>query len=405
MKYPTTQAERQPAEAVAAPTNGDGHKAAANATGNGTSASASGPVTTPARALEIVPLTTEHAGQWDEFVTHAPTGLPQHLSGWQRVLANTYGYETHFVMAVETVAGDNTRAATSHIRGVLPLFWIATPLVGRTLTTTPGGLCAADADAAASLVAYAQTHARQEGAKSLVLQDSRAAHPGLSAVTLHEAHLLDLGAGHDALWQGLDRNIRRQVRMAERNEVVVEIDRTGARLDDFYTVMSRFTHLAGTPIFPQRFLEEVVAAFPQGIHLAMAYHAGEPVGGYFQLARGDTLVGTWGATLPAALSLRTVYLAYWSIMADAVAQGFTTLDMGRSPADSNASKFKAQWGGTTVPVYQQTWQPDGSTRTATVTTQAQEDSRFQLVRRLWPRLPYAVATWLGPQVRRYIPFG
>lgn len=377
-----------------------------------------------AKPLRVVEWTPASAAAWDAFVQQSPQGLPQHLSGWRQVLHATYGYTTGFAMAVEADPAADGEAdmtpGTPKVRGVLPLFLVASPWLGRRAMTTPGGLCVADDAAADALIAYAQSFAQDHGAKSLVLHDSRQMHDSLPAQALHEARILDLQAGRDAVWQGLDRNIRRQVRMAERNGVSVEIDRAGARLGDFYTVMSRFTHQVGTPIFAPRFLENVVEAFPNGVHLAMAYHEGRPLGGYFQLVLGKRLYGAWGAALPEALPLRTVYLAYWQIMADALENGFTALDMGRSLAGSNAAKYKAQWGGVTVPVYQQAWRadsvahkhahaetaaPDGVSPVGTVSTMAQQDSRFRAFRRVWPRLPYRFSLWLGPLIRRHVPFG
>lgn len=369
------------------------------------------------RELEIVALNDALAPAWDAFVAQSTLGVPQHLAAWQQVLQRAYGYRTHYLMAVETATetDDTSRAGDDRgangagpivptVRGVLPLFFVDSPLLGLRLMTPPGGLCAEDEQAAEQLLAHAKELARQAGARSLALPDGRAQFAGFHTDAQHETRVLDLSAGEEAVLKGLDRNIRRQIRLGERNGITVEIDRTGQRIEDFYSVMSRFTHQAGTPIFGRQFLHEVVRALPGKIHLAMAYHGGEPVGGYFQLALGDTLHGVWGATLAHALPLRAVYLAYWQIMADGMANGFRYLDMGRSPVDSNPARYKAQWGGKAAPVYQQVWRPDGAIGT-TVGAQAQTDGRFQFFRRVWPRVPYALSLWLGPVIRRQIPFG
>ena len=348
---------------------------------------------------------------WDAYVRQAPGGLPQHLAGWQQVLANTYGYETHYLGAW---CSAGTSGAAPQLVGVLPLFLISSPLVGRFLTTLPGGLCADNAAAADALLAHGRTLVQARRAKRLVLHDSRQAWPGALQTTTHHEHwLVDLAGGEAAILARLHRNIRRQIRIAQQGELTVVVDRTGARLDDFYSVMSRFTHQAGTPIFGRKFLAEVVAAFPGGFEIVIVYHQAQPIGGYFQLALGDTNYGVWGATLYEYLKLHPVYLAYWTILAESAAQGFAYLDMGRSPSGSNASKYKAQWATRSAPVYQQVWlaQPKpgvdhaGSmTGSMSVAQQAQENSRFQTFRRIWPRLPLPVAEILGPLLRRHIPF-
>jgi hypothetical protein len=356
-------------------------------------------------------------------VRQAPQGLPQHLTGWQEVLARTYGYNTYYCVAWHggnscklqaasckpKASSQQPTASSRSIAGVMPLFVVQSPLLGRTLTTMPGGLCAEDETAAAALLAEGRALAQRVRAKRFVLHDTRQAWPGeLETTCDHEHWLVDVRMGQDALWHKLDRNIRRQVRIAQRNGLVATVDRSGASIHDFYQVLSRFSHQAGTPVFGRSFLENIAAVFPQGFSIVMVYHAGQPIGGYFQLELGDTNYGVWGATLHEHLELRPVYLAYWEIMVDTIAQGFSWLDLGRSPAGSNASKYKGQWatGATSgaAPVYQQTVTLGQAQQATSVARQLKDDMRFRSVRQLWPRLPFGVAQLLGPHLRRHVPF-
>lgn len=344
--------------------------------------------------MNIRELAREDWALWDAYVRASRAGLPQHLAAWQQVLQRTYGYATHYLAAWEG----------GRIVGVMPLFWIDSPILGRTLTTLPGGLCADDADVAGALIAVGQELAARRHAKRFTLHDSRHDWPGMGQTTCdHEHWLVDVSRGQEATWSALDRNIRRQVRMAERNDLIAVVDRSGARLDDFYGVLSKFTHQAGTPLFARRFLAEVIAAFPDGFNIVVVYHAGQAIGGYFQLELAGTNYGVWGAALHEFLELRPVYLAYWTILADSASRGFTTLDMGRSPSGSSASSYKGQWATSRAPVYQQSWSPGGQA-TFGVARQVQSDAKLQWVRRWWPKLPQGVAQVAGPLLRRHIPF-
>ena len=346
--------------------------------------------------MRVTELCRDEWGRWDDYVRQAPNGLHQHLAGWQSVLRNTYGYPTRYLM-VEREQGA--------IAGVLPLFIVRSPIFGSALMTLPGGICADDEETAAVLLDEAKSMARGLHAKRLVLHDSRQAwQAGLHTTCDHESWLLDLAGDEEKVLASLDRNIRRQIRIAERNELRAVVDRSGTTLDDFYSVLSRFTHQSGTPVFGRKFLAEVIAAFPNSFNIVMVYQNALPVGGYFQLELGKTNYGVWGATLHEYLELRPVYLAYWTIIADSVRQGFETLDMGRSPAESNASKYKSQWATRSQPIYQQTWS-ERAQPVASVATQAQSDERFQHFRRFWPKLPLPVAEFVGPLIRRQIPFG
>lgn len=343
----------------------------------------------------IVELTQELCPLWDAYVTQAAHGLPQHLSGWRDVLYKTSGYATHYLMAREG----------GRVVGVLPLFLVHSRLIGNTAMTVPGGLCAESSQVAGELIARGQEIACRAKAKRFILHDTRQIWPGdLCTSTAHVHWIVDVRMGVEALWKGLDGNIRRQIRMARRNQLTVEIDRSGASLGDFYEVFSRYTHQMGTPVFGRNFLEHIVETFPGGFDIAVVRTGRQPIGGYFQLGMGDTLYGMWGASLRQYLELRPVYLAYWEILRDAVAHGYHVLDMGRSPAGSNASRFKGQWGGIARPVYQQVASLGNSRPAEGLAQQIQTDNKFQLVRHIWPKLPLPVARYLGPKLRYHVPF-
>lgn len=345
-------------------------------------------------------LSADTGAAWDAYIQQAPAGLPQHLAGWRHVLERNYGYKTCYLLArPKPVTG------SSAIAGVLPLFFVRSPLLGSRAMTMPGGLCADNPETAQALLHQAQVVAQQAGVKQFLLQDTRQAWPGDWQTTqAHVAWHLDLHAGATQLWERLDRNIRRQVRMARENQLQVVIERAPRLLGDFYQVFSRFTHQAGTPIFARRFLEEIVEQFPTGYNILLVYQAGAPIAGYFQLEMGHTMYGVWGAALPEALKLRPVYLAYWELLANACAHNFVRLDMGRSPLNSNAAAFKAQWGGDSAPVYQQIKTEDRHPSASVVSTRSKTNRTFQLFQQIWPKLPFSLVQYLGPQLRRHIPF-
>lgn len=343
----------------------------------------------------IVELSDDSCETWDAYVRSAQDGLPQHLSGWRRVLRNSYGYETKYLMA----------QAADKVVGVLPLFLLPSRITGKRAMTMPGGVCADNEQVAVSLIEHGMQLAGDEGVNRLLVQDSRQAWPDhWQSESQHVYWLLDLPQTEEALWQQLAGNIRRQVRKAKGNGLKAEIGRSASLIDPFYEMFSQFTHQAGTPVFSRAFLQNVVDTFPDGFNIAIVRHEQHPIAGYFQLEMGDTVYGMWGAALAATLELRPAYLALWEIMRDATNRKCICLDMGRSPAGANASKFKGQWGGTSHPIYQMTILKDGHKKAQSMTSQVQSDERFRLFTQIWPRLPLSLTRYLGPKLRWHVPF-
>ena len=346
-------------------------------------------------AIVIDEITSDTGGEWDAYIHSAQDSLPLHLYGWRHVMQKTYGYETRYLMA----------RSDQQIEGVLPLFLVPSRLTGKRAMTMPGGLCADNSAVAVSLLESGLQTAVTNGIDRLLVQDSRQNwSDNWQTESRHVHWLVDLGASEEDLWQGLDGNIRRQVRKAKQNKLEIEIGRDERLVEPFYEMFSQFTHQAGTPVFSSAFLQNVVDTFPGGYNITLVRYGGRAIAGYFQLEMGSTVYGLWGAALSATLKLRPAYLALWGIMQDAVKNGFDYLDMGRSPAETNASKFKGQWGGKSSPIYQTIIMSNEQMHSNSVTSQVQSDERFQLFMQIWPRLPLSLTRYLGPKLRWHIPF-
>jgi FemAB-related protein (PEP-CTERM system-associated) len=345
--------------------------------------------------MKITQMRDQDRPAWDAFVQQSPDGMALHLSGFEDILKKTYGYQTHYLMA-----WDNERVV-----GVLPMFVVRSFLMGSSASTLPGGLCADSEEIAAALIAHGKELARQAKVKRFVLRDTRRAwDAGLDTCQQHVAFVVELHPDEEVLFNRIDRNLRRQVRMARKNGLEAVADFEGRLLDEFYDIFTHFTHQSGTPIFGLSFLQNIITTFPNQSYIVMVRQDHQPIGGYFQLGLDDTVYGLWGGALPEYLDLRPVHLAYWEIMRAAAAHGYRYLDMGRSPADSGAAMFKKQWGGQVGPVYQQIASLNGHPAGADVTSRAQEDETFKLFMQVWRRLPRPVVKFLGPKLRRHVPF-
>lgn len=329
----------------------------------------------------------------DRFVRTHPLGLPLHLTGWLDVMRQTYGYQTFRLVA----------RSGNDIVGLLSLYHVNSPLTGNRLSSLPGGMLTQDAAVGQALVEHASALATELGAKKVHLRDQRQTWSTAGHITENHVHWLkQTCAGSDSLWTTLHRDLRRQVRKARKNGLHVSSEPSREQLDAFYSHFAHFCHAIGTPIFPQTFLTNVCTQFPDEHNIVVVYQEQRPIAGYFQLLMGDTVYGMWGASLRETIKLKAAHLGIWEVIRFAADNGYRTLDMGRSPAQSTASEFKGQWCDQFRPIFQQTIRPDGDQANAA----AIHDSKSgQLLQRWWPKLPRNVANRLGPKLRYHVPFG
>jgi FemAB-related protein (PEP-CTERM system-associated) len=344
-----------------------------------------------AACIRVVEFVDGDSAEWDRYVAQAD-GLPMQLSGWREIIAATFGVEPRYLRATQS---DRTV-------GVLPMYLLRSRIAGHVARSMPGGLCTDGSEAAEGLIEAAQEVARDAGMARLELHDARVAWPGLAAASEHVAWRVDLSGGAEGALERLDRNVRRQVRMAERNGLGATSDREGRDLTAFYEVLRRSMHAQGTPIFGRDFFERAWAAFPGRCSTLVVRHGGQPVAGFFQMEMGRGAFGLWGGSLPEARDLRAGYLAYREIIRDAADRGLAFLDMGRSPRASGASEFKAQWGGAPAAVYQQALGLAGAGESDQPVAPG---GAYRGLAQWWRRLPLGMACVLGPAARRRFPFG
>jgi len=106
---------------------------------------------------------------WDEYVYRHPKATLCHLYGWGKVIRDTYGHPSYYIVA-EKDDEDKDRA----IAGVLPLVHIKSLLFGNSLVSMPflnyGGLLADDEKTEMLLLEEARRLGRELKAKNIELR-------------------------------------------------------------------------------------------------------------------------------------------------------------------------------------------------------------------------------------------
>lgn len=347
---------------------------------------------TAAQALRSPPLEIKRRmsadrARWDEYVRAHPHGTFFQLSGWGEAAKRAYGYETHYLTAVRN----------GELAGVLALTEARTPLLGALLVSTAfavgGGPLADDAEAMTALLDEAAAAAREKRVNYIECRSGFSAAGWREKTGMHASFGIDLPGNEEQALAAVPRkrraDIRKALDAARQGDLAVRHD---GEPDVFYRLYAQSLHRLGTPVFPRRFLDALLAEFAAQAEISIVEHRGEAVAALVGFYFHDAVLPYYAGATDAARATRAFDYLYWSVMRRAAGKGFRRFDFGRSKIGSGAYHYKKLWGAEPRPV---------SYSVKLINASAMPDvnaanPKFALFAKLWPHLPQPVANSLGP---------
>lgn len=331
---------------------------------------------------------------WNEYLTTFGYDGFHLRSEWGSVFHNALHHQPYYLWVTEG----------SRITGVLPLMFISGPIFGRFLVSQPylntGGVLADSDAAAAQLIDAAVQLADRLDVKHLELRhEQQHDHAQLNSVSREKVHMrLALPETSEELWNQLKSKVRSQIRKPLNNKALTVQFGGLEQLDEFYAIFCRNMRDLGTPPFSRRLFESMLSEFADAAEICSVSLDGRPI------ASGFLLHGPGVTLIPSASSLREYnrhsgnMLMYWHALQRAIERGQQTFDFGRSSPDAGTWKFKKQWGAEECPAV---WQYH--LRQGDVSDMRPGSGRFDLVIRIWQKLPVWVTQMIGPSIVRGIP--
>lgn len=332
------------------------------------------------------------AAAWDAYVAGHPGASRYHYFGWGTVVARAFGRDVRR-LAVESASG---------IAGVLPLVIFRSRLFGRFAVSMPflnaGGVLADSPLAERALLEAAIAEAERAGASHLELRHTAQKFPELPSRQHKVAMVLDLATTRERQWQALDRKVRNQVRKAEKHGLTIRTG-GGELLQSFYHVFARTMRDLGTPVYPRRWFEEVVATFPANTRVVCVLEGEQPAAAGLVYWQRDAIEVPWAAALRQYNSVCANMLLYWAMLGFSIDQGLKQFDFGRSTRGGGTYQFKRQWGAQPHDLVWEYW----CAPAAGVPDLSPQNPRYRLAIESWKRLPLRIANALGPRLVRHIP--
>jgi serine/alanine adding enzyme len=330
---------------------------------------------------------------WTSFVDRHPAATGYHQWGWRRVFERAFGHECVYLSA-----SDN-----GTVTGVLPFVVFKSPIFGRFGVSLPfvnyGGVVADSDTIARQLLDAAAREADARRLKHLELRHLAPHYVGILPAKQHKvAMTLPLPGDAEALWNGLDRKVRNQVRKAEKSGLTAV---HGGRelVPEFYAVFARNMRDLGTPVYAQRFFATILEEFPSAAEIVVVRLGTVPVAASFTFRWRSVTEVPWASSLREHRALCPNMLLYWTMLKRTIEAGSTTFDFGRSTPNESTFHFKTQWGATPAPFHWEYWLASGGT----LPDQSPSNPKFQAAIEVWKRLPVPITTLVGPYIVRSIP--
>ncbi len=327
---------------------------------------------------------------WDAYVAARADASAYHQWVWRDVIERTYAHKPFYLAATE---GDR-------ICGILPLFHVQSFLFGPYLVSVPfssnGGVLAESECARNQLLEEAARIGHKQQVKYV---ESRQTAPGdidwLSS-SGKVSMWVRIAGSSEGLFAALSSRMRNKIRSAKKNGLTAAWGREDL-LEDFYRIFSLNMRNLGTPVYPKRWFQEILARIPETRFLVLR-DGQEAVAAMLVYPFRDICEFPWIASEPNSRRKYSTVLLYWTAIEWAANSGYRVVDLGRCTPGSGTYEFKAQWNCEEVPLHWYYWSDKN------LLPQLRTDNpKLQFAIRAWQALPVSIANILGPRIVRAIP--
>lgn len=326
---------------------------------------------------------------WDEFVEQNPDSSFFHRIGWKKVIENTYGFKSNYLVVREN----------GFIQAILPLFEIKQKTGNKLLSvpfSTEGGVLYKTEGAKQKLIEKAKELTKQDDFDYLELRQEKDIGTDLETKDYYNHMKLILTSDPEIVWQDMDKKARNAVRKAEN--LGLTTDRGLRYFEDFYKIFSINMRDLGTPVDKKQFFEEIIKQFSSNTDIVVAKLKEKVIGAVFLIKHKNTIKSEWASSLRKYFGYNANQLIYWRAIQDACKEGFEIFDFGRSMEGEGTYTFKKKFGAKPVKLHYKYLINKG-----TLPDIRKTNWKRKLFAKTWSKLPLPIANKIGPKIREQFP--
>lgn len=348
-----------------------------------------------ASAVEVRRLQPHDRVRWDAFVQACPEATFFHRAGWQTIMEQGLGHDSHFLYAEQD----------GRISGVLPLAHIRSRLLGNSLVSLPfcvyGGIASSNRAARQALDGAAQTLARQlqvghlEYRQRSTSDEQPAMQPGWLGKPLYASFRRPLHEDEQDNLLAIPRKQRAVVRKGIAAGLQHSMDDD---LERFFPLYASSVHRLGTPVFARRHFSLLRTVFESDCEILTVSQGRQAQASVMTFYFRDEVLPYYAGGSLLARDTGANDFMYWELMRRAGARGVRLFDFGRSKLGTGAYDFKKNWGFVAEPL---------PYAYKLVCAKALPDTnplnpKYRWFIRAWRRLPLPLANLLGPHIVRQL---
>ncbi len=289
-------------------------------------------------SLRIRPALPGDDAAWNAFVDAHPEGSPFHLTAWRDCIQQTFPYKPCPLLAEDG----------KEIRGVLPLFLVSSPMLGRVLLSSPfavyGGALVRDEETRAALRQAVEDRARAEKVDYVELRNAWPSQClGFERVQRYVTFTLKLEGSEEDLLSAIPRKTRNHIRKSLKCGLT---SRHASDLEPFYRIYFTNLRRLGTPAFPRVHFQRILQAFAGSAYVLEVLHEGRPVAVMLTFEYKGAVMPYYGASDREFNHLAPNNFLFWELGRSGLSRGMRVLDFGRSKKieSDGVFIFKSQWG-------------------------------------------------------------
>ena len=344
----------------------------------------------PLRVRELLP---GEDARWDSYVREHPDGSFFHLSGWRRVVEETFGHEPLFLVCEQGRSW----------AGVLPVFGVKSWFIGRQLISAPygvyGGVLARDEEAQQLLIDAACQHGRRVKSGYLELRHFQKRPGDRTGYDLYVTFRKELPETAEEVMPAIPKKARAEVRRA-MNKFGMTLEES-RDVELFYNLFADEKRRLGTPSLPLRWFQNLRDEFGKQIVLHVVRDPdGRAMCAVMSFLFRDEIYAYYSGSVIDGRGKGVSDFVYCKIMEWAVERGLRVFDFGRSRQDTGAAKFKRNMGFEPQPLhYEFVLLRDD----AKLPDFHPSNPKLEGPRNLWSKLPRMVTTTVGGRLSRHLP--